>query len=144
MRISDWSSDVCSSDLAKEGAGPVTLSADLGYLKLVLTHAAAVHGVDVKVEPVDLARVALKRLGLISKSRQRDRRPTPDEIRRLLDHFDHNRYLVIPMGRIVRFALASAMRQEEISRIRWSDVDRSEEQTSELQSLMPISYAVFC
>src|SRR3546814_7086221 len=106
-----------------EGSGPVTLSSDLCYLKLVLTHAAAVHGVDVKVEPVDLARVALKRLGLISKSRQRDRRPTPDEIRRLLDHFDHNRYLVIPMGRIVRFALASAMRQEEISRIRWSDVD---------------------
>src|SRR3546814_18216955 len=72
-----------SSDLdrAKEGAGPVTLSADLGYLKLVLTHAAAVHGVDVKVEPVDLARVALKRLGLISKSRHRDRRPTHDEIR---------------------------------------------------------------
>src|SRR3546814_3693304 len=70
-----------------------------------------------------LASVALKRLGLIAKSRQRDRRPTPDEIRRLLDHFDHNRYLVIPMGRIVRFALASAMRQEEISRIRWSDVD---------------------
>src|SRR3546814_3582118 len=72
-----------------EGSGPVTLSSDLCYLKLVLTHAAAVHGVDVKVEPVDLARVALKRLGLISKSRQRDRRPTPDEIRRLLDHFDH-------------------------------------------------------
>src|SRR3546814_2836885 len=94
------------------------------------------------------------------------------------------------MGRIVRFALASAMRQEEISRIRWSDVDveqrivlvrdrkdprekdgndqwvpllnlagfdalrlirvqrkydpRSEEHTSELQSLMRISYAVFC
>src|SRR3546814_1225534 len=112
-----------------EGSGPVTLSSDLCYLKLVLTHAAAVHGVDVKVEPVDLARVALKRLGLISKSRQRDRRPTPDEIRRLLDHFDHNRYLVIPMGRIVRFALASA---------------RSEEHTSELQSLMRISYAVFC
>ena len=108
---------------AKEGAGPVTLSADLGYLKLVLTHAAAVHGVDVKVEPVNLARVALKRLGLIGKSRQRDRRPTPEEIKRLLDYFDHNRYLLIPMGRIVRFALASAMRQEEISRIRWSDVD---------------------
>src|SRR3546814_20119533 len=110
MRISDLSSDVCSSDL-------------LGYLKRVLTHAAAVHGVDVKVEPVDLARVALKRLGLISKSRQRDRRPTPDEIRRLLDHFDHNRYLVLPMGRLVRFAPASAMRPEEISRIRWRDVD---------------------
>lgn len=110
-------------DRAKEGAGPVTLSADFGYLKLVLTHAAAVHGVDVKVEPVDLARVALKRLGLIGKSRQRDRRPTADELKRLLDHFDNNRYLQIPMGRIVRFAVASAMRQEEICRIRWSEVD---------------------
>ncbi len=30
---------------AKEGIGPVTLSADSGYLKPVLTHAAAVHGV---------------------------------------------------------------------------------------------------
>lgn len=62
-------------DRAKEGAGPVTLSADFGYLKLVLMQAAAVHGVDVKVEPVDLARVALERLGLVGKSRQRDRRP---------------------------------------------------------------------
>lgn len=108
---------------AKEGAGPVTLTADVGYLKLVLTHAAAVHGLDVKVEPVDLARVALKRLGLIGKSRQRERRPTPDEIRRLLDYFDAHRRQLILMGRIVRFAIASAMRQEEICRIRWSEVN---------------------
>ncbi|WP_368562477.1 site-specific integrase [Pseudoxanthomonas sp. UTMC 1351] len=110
-------------DRAKEGAGPVTLSSDFGYLKLVLTHAAAVHGVDVTVEPVDLARVALKRLGLIGKSRQRDRRPTADEIKRLLEHFDDNRRMRIPMGRITRFAIASAMRQEEICRFRWSEVD---------------------
>lgn len=108
---------------AKEGAGPVTLSADLGYLKLVLMHAAAVHGVNVTVEPVNLARVALKRLGLVGKSRQRDRRPTREEIKRLLRHFDESRTLLIPMGRIVRFAIASAMRQDEICRIRWSDVD---------------------
>lgn len=110
-------------DRAKEGAGPVTLNADFGYLKLVITHAAAVHGMDVRVEPVDLARVALKRLGLVGKSRQRDRRPTRGEIKRLLRHFDESQTLLIPMGRIVRFAIASAMRQEEICRIRWSDVD---------------------
>ncbi|TMN24544.1 site-specific integrase [Pseudoxanthomonas sp. X-1] len=110
-------------DRSKEGAGPVTLSADLGYLKLVLTHAAAVHGIDVKVEPVDLARVALKRLGLVGKSRARDRRPTADELTRLLDHFDNNDRASIPMGRIVRFAIASAMRQEEICRILWSELD---------------------
>jgi integrase len=110
-------------DRAKEGAGPVTLSADVGYIKLVIMHAAAVHGIDVKGEPVDLARIALKRLGLIGKSRQRDRRPTADEIRRLLDYFDAHRQLLIPMGRIMRFAIASAMRQEEICRIRWNDVE---------------------
>jgi integrase len=110
-------------DRAKEGAGPVTLSADVGYVKLVVVHAAAVHGIDIKAEPVDLARVALKRLGLIGKSRQRDRRPSSDEIRRLLEHFDAHRQLLITMGRIVRFAIASAMRQEEICCIHWSDVD---------------------
>jgi integrase len=108
---------------AKEGAGPVTLSADVGYVKLVIMHAAAVHGADVKVEPVDLARIALKRLGLIGKSRERDRRPTADEIRRLLGYFDAHRLLLIPMGRIVRFAIASAMCQEEICRIHWNEVD---------------------
>lgn len=110
-------------DRAKEGAGPVTLSADIGYIKLVVMHAAAVHGIDIKAEPVDLARIALKRLGLIGKSRQRDRRPTTGELKRLLGHFDVHRRLVIPMARIVRFAVASAMRQEEICRIRWTDVD---------------------
>lgn len=67
----------------KESAVPATLSADFGHPKLVLVHAAAVHGVYVKVGPVDLARAALKRLGLVGKSRQRDHRPTPQEIKRL-------------------------------------------------------------
>ncbi|HVX56919.1 MAG TPA: tyrosine-type recombinase/integrase [Candidatus Saccharimonadales bacterium] len=108
---------------AREGAGPMTLGIDIGFINTVLTHAAAVHGVNVKVEQVDLARVALKRLGLIGKSRQRDRRPTADELNRLLEHFDNQPRGWIPMGRIVRFAIASAMRQEEICRIRASEVD---------------------
>ncbi|SEK37974.1 Phage integrase family protein [Pseudoxanthomonas sp. GM95] len=110
-------------DRAREGAGPVTLSSDIGYLKLVLTHAAAVHGIDVDVQPVDLARVALKRLGLIGKSRARDRRPTKLELKRLLDYLDAKPQSLIPLARIVRFAIASAMRQEEICRICWSKVD---------------------
>lgn len=52
---------------ASEGAGPVTLGMDLGYIKTVLSHAAAVHGATVAVEPIDLARVALCRLGLVGK-----------------------------------------------------------------------------
>ncbi|MES0100537.1 hypothetical protein [Mesorhizobium sp. M0019] len=45
-------------DRAAQGAGPTTLGIDIGFVKLILSHAAAVHGLPVKVEPVDLARVS--------------------------------------------------------------------------------------
>ena len=56
---------------AREGAGPVTLGIDLGYIKTILSHAAAVHGVTLSTEPVALARVALARLGLVGKGNER-------------------------------------------------------------------------
>lgn len=96
---------------------------DIGMIKLVLGHAAAVHGLPVRVEPVDLARIALKRLHLIGKGQERDRRPTQDELDGLIRHFDANPRQLAPMGRIIRFAVATAMRQEEICRVTWLDVD---------------------
>ena len=41
---------------AGEGAGPVTLAINLGYIKTILSHAAAVHGISVPTENVDLHR----------------------------------------------------------------------------------------
>jgi hypothetical protein len=76
---------------AREGAGPVTLGIDLGYIKTILSHAAAVHGAVVAVELVDLARVALGRLGLVGKGSERDRRPTQDELNRLISHLMRTR-----------------------------------------------------
>jgi len=108
-------------DRAKEGAGPVTLSMDFGYIKTVLSHAAAVHGVTISTEPLDLARIALKRLSLIGKGNERDRRPTQDELDRITAALDENPRQIIPVGRIVRFAVATAMRQEEICRVEWRD-----------------------
>jgi len=107
---------------AKQGAGPVTLSVDLSYLRTILTHAAAVHGINVDTESVRLARTALSRLGLVGRSNERDRRPTEDEIDAILSHVE-SKATVIPMGRIIRFAIATAMRQEEICKIDWSDVN---------------------
>jgi hypothetical protein len=52
-----------------EGAGPVTVGIDLGYIKTILSHAAAVHGVVVSTEPIDLARIALGRLGPVDTYR---------------------------------------------------------------------------
>ena len=111
---------------ANEGAGPVTVGIDLGYIKTILSHAAAVHGVIVAIEPVDLARVALGRLCLVGKGDERDRRPTQGELDRLVKSFDANPRQQIPMGRIIRFAVATAMRQEEICRIEYSDFDANE------------------
>lgn len=105
------------------GAGPVTLSMDIGAIKLVISHAAAVHGLPISTEGLDLARIALKRLGLIGKSNERDRRPTEEELQALFAHFDANVRLTIPMSRIIKFAIATAMRQEEICRVTWSDLN---------------------
>jgi hypothetical protein len=69
---------------------------------------------DSEVWPLDPARVVLKYLGLVRKSDGRDRRPTQDELDELIDYFETNPGQVIPMGRIVRYAVATTMRQEEI------------------------------
>src|SRR3984893_9741097 len=92
-------------DRANEGAGAVTIGMDIGYLKLVVSHAAAVHGIAVQIEPIDLGRIALKRLGLVGKGRERDRRPTQDELDRLIDYFETNLRQLIPLARIIRFAV---------------------------------------
>ncbi len=110
-------------DRAKEGAGPVTVGQDIGVIKLIVMHAAAVHGVEISAEPVQLARIALKRLGLVGKSNERDRRPTEEELVRLFARFDTSPTQVIPMTRIIKFAIATAMRQEEICRVTWSDLN---------------------
>jgi integrase len=104
---------------AAQGAGPVTLSMDIGLIRLVLSHAAAVHGLPVSIEQIDLGRIAFKRLGLVGKSNQGDRRPTDDELAKLIAHFDGNTRQLIPMGRIIKFTVATAMRQEEICRVTW-------------------------
>ena len=108
---------------AEKGAGPMTLSIDIGMIKLILSHVAAVHGVSVPVEPIDLARIALKRLGLVGKGNERNRRPTDEELAKLIAHFEGNDRQIIPMGRIIKFAVATAMRQEEICRVTWSDLN---------------------
>ena len=106
-----------------EGAGPVTIGADLSYLRTVVVHAAAVHGIEVSAEPIKLARTALTMMGLVGKGQERDRRPSQDEIDRIITNLDGNARQIIPVGRIVRFAVASAMRASEITNLEWADLD---------------------
>src|SRR3546814_1124457 len=123
MRNSDWSSDVCSSDLrADVGAPGVRQAAAGGHRERVI---AARHRCG--AEPVEeVERVRQRQL------RRRVARADPVELRDepLLEAVaDHRRVqrLAHPVGG-----------PEEGAAL------RSEEHTSELQSLMRISYAVFC
>ncbi len=108
---------------AKRGAGAATIGMDIGYIQTTLVHAAAVHGIEVPTEQVKLARVALRRLSLVDKGNERDRRPTLDELARIIGLHDDNPRQAIALGRIVKFAVATAMRQEEICTLLWTDVD---------------------
>lgn len=92
---------------------------DLGYINTIFSHTAAVHGISAPVEPINLARIELGRLGLVGKGNERDRRPTQDELDRIITTIEANERQQIPVGRIVRFAVATAMRQDEIIRVEW-------------------------
>src|SRR3546814_1745065 len=122
MRISDWSSDVCSSDLI---------------------HAAKVHERKARVGDIFIGepRQQLARL-----------RPGNDETHhvaaaRVQRHAFFRQVLLEP-AQVIVLGDAGA-EDEEALRPRLGDGEvaddlRSEEHTSELQSLMRISYAVFC
>src|SRR3546814_1222028 len=114
MRISDWSSDVCSSDLG--GARAVD---DLIHR---LAHQADMVGGEVEA-------VHRRAIGVLGQVRHHD--IAGREPRR------HHREL----GRVGQhIALADC----RVDRVGNGPALRSEEHTSELQSLMRISYAVFC
>src|SRR3546814_9409311 len=107
MRISDWSSDVCSSDLARTARGKRAKPAK-----------------DVSELPPGRESFAPVQATRRSNPRRRNVRPDPIDLRD---------WMYQP-------SIAVAPRDWMLP----NDPRRSEEHTSELQSLMRISYAVFC
>src|SRR3546814_8327180 len=109
MRISDWSSDVCSSDIPSGAAlsavhlsrGPNALLMSLGSVATLASISASASG----------------------------------------SAIGHVRPIVLRDGAVPLIGPAAATAAATASRL---PVARSEEHTSELQSLMRISYAVFC
>ncbi len=108
---------------ARDGAGPATVGMEFSYIKTIVLHAAAVHGLAISADAVDQARIALKRLELIGKPVERDRRPKVQEIEALVLYFEDKLRQKIPVGRLLQFAIATAMRQDEICRLAWNDFD---------------------
>jgi integrase len=100
----------------------VTASIDLAYLKGVLRIARALWKVGVPAGVVDDAREILKYMGLTSRSNERDRRPTQDEIDRLKRWFAQRSETLTPDH--IEFILDSCFRPpSEVTRLRWSDIN---------------------
>src|SRR3546814_5270093 len=136
MRISDWSSDVCSSDLAYLGAATVNQ-----VLATSISSEASTEAVGQNLAPAVTNSVATQ-WGLFQKK---------------LDYYSSVkmriggvRVPVMPPGdKLNMSAVNRAIQDPTYFRNAFlrgfaSSIGRSEEHTSELQSLMRISYAVFC
>ena len=114
--------------MGSEGGGvlPQTAGNDLAHLGAVLSIARPAWGYQVDPHAMGDARKVLRKLGYNMRSRERDRRPTLDELDMLLTHFQGilaYRPSSINMLKMTAFALFSTRRQEEITRIKWSDLD---------------------
>ena len=108
----------------KGGAGGVTISIDLTYLAGVLKTAKELWKLPVTLEAVQAARSNMAHLKISTRSEERRRRPTAAEIVALCDYFDKRSTL--PMRDLVQFAIASAMRIEEITMLRWVDLNEAD------------------
>src|SRR3546814_4401516 len=127
MRISDWSSDVCSSDLLRrvEGAG----------------HLAGV-GVE---QRLDVAGVrCLRRRGSILRAVRLDEVLRRLVLQRPVPVGGPEDALDVCAGTLRHQAREQRHHNLEVLAVGLLVAQRSEEHTSELQSLMRNSYAVFC
>lgn len=105
---------------------PQTVGNYIAHLSAIFAVAKPAWGMPLDQQAMRDAQVVAKRLGVISKSRERDRRPTPGELDRLMEHFGlirAKRRDSVPMQAIVAFAIYSTRRQEEITRVLWNDWD---------------------
>jgi integrase len=106
---------------------PQTCGNYFSHLSNIFTVARPAWGYPLSRQEFDDAVTVIKKLGLIRKGNERNRRPTLEELDRLMEHFgrvrDH-RPSSIPMQKIVPFAVFSTRRQEEITLLRWDDLDR--------------------
>ena len=112
-------------DLTKN-VEPQTCGNYFSHLSNIFTVARPAWGNPLSRQEFEDAVTVIKKLGLIRKGNERNRRPTLEELDRLMAHFgrirDH-RPSSIPMQKIVAFALFSTRRQEEITLLRWDDLD---------------------
>ena len=106
---------------------PQTRGNYLSHLAAVIVVARPAWGYPIDKTVTEDARVVAEKLGIISRSSERSRRPTLAELTRLMRHFEvveKKRTDSIPMQNLILFSLFSTRRQDESCRIVIEDLDR--------------------
>ena len=125
-------SDITSADILEFAnqlvvkVKPQTVGNYLSHLGAVFAIAKPAWGYQLDQSAIKDAFMVAKRLGVTTKSRERDRRPTLEELDTLMTHFgdrQRRRPTSNPMQKIIAFAIFSTRRLEEITRIQWKDLD---------------------
>src|SRR3546814_1528077 len=147
MRISDWSSDVCSSDLAITAAGAAPrLSGDHGYTLFAPTDAAfrlLPHGT---IEALMHPRSRQELSGVVGAHIVPGAKSRSEIMADVQSGGGHANYRTVQGGnlRVTMEAGRIVVTDPNGRSSTVAHADRSEEHTSELQSLMRYSYAVLC
>lgn len=113
-------------ELRQGGRKPQTVANYVSHLAAVFRTARPLFGMQLSVQEMQDAQMALTKSNDIAKSAERERRPTLAELDLLMQHFTDRQARApnaAPMAKIVAFATYSTRRQEEITRIRWEDLD---------------------
>jgi integrase len=114
-------------DFAKSlECGPSTRGNYMSHLASVFGVARLMWKYPLDERTIADAQTVLRKMGIVAKSSKRARRPTLDELDRLLTHFgvvEKRRPDAIPMQKIIIFAIFSTRRQDEISRIARRDLE---------------------
>lgn len=107
---------------------PQTVENYMSHLAAVVHVARPAWGYPLDEKQLIDARTVLKKLGTTGKSRHRERRPTFDELDKLMEHFGQIRKRrpgSVPMQAITAFAIFSTRRLSEMLRITHEDLDEA-------------------
>ena len=108
-----------------ETRAPATVSGYMTFLNGVFDIARPAWGYPLDQQAMKDALVVIGKQGLTGRSKKRERRPTLDEMNKLMEFFAGRKGDALPMLKIVAFALFSTRRQSEITRLLWSDLDEA-------------------
>lgn len=116
---------------------PQSAGKDLIWLAVVMKTMQGVIDIDCDMSIFDAARGVLRSERMIANSDKRDRRPTREELWQLSRYFHSMNMLGGRMLDIVWFAIYSARRQGEITRLEWDDIDHDKKNHRRARSQRP-------